>query len=583
MNDSWGGGWKAPTLLIRECCMMKVINELSDKPEWWRKVKEDTIANRWKKEALVMDWAAYLNNVLLLTLCQCIQELRIKADLYENSGLMPVYDYRAAVIKSDAIMTPELAASLRDAIKPLEDIPPEAKDWHPRSHQRVLDLVHPSLWPLVYGRSRVLRDRVISLEDSLDYCGMGSVIPLPSEDETRFIICEGGFSEERITILSNKFQWLPCDVDLNPTTGRAKVVSYINNLHPQEHAHLYPIIETFIEKSLPAWDIVLRWETNFAVQRLKVDNVGINECFCPEVCNPDVEEFRSGSPAHSDEESEESESDPGSPSTNALDVDWYVATHKMKLPDPCPKANGYVRMGAEDVKKAGFFGGKKQIQVIVKLANIHLTPERPFYNGGSWHTEGQLNEHIVSTALYYYDNENITDSSLSFRTCANKDGINEGMIGYEQDDHLSLERTFAINARGNLLQDIGSVLTKEGRALFFPNTLQHCVSSFKLADPTRPGHRKILALFLVDPAIPIISTANVPPQQKHWWSAQAGFDSGKGILPTELVEKVIQDVDWPIDLEEAKDMRLELMKDRSWFKDQEEERLESQQWNFCEH
>jgi len=30
------------------------------------------------------------------------------------------------------------------------------------------------------------------------------------------------------------------------------------------------------------------------------------------------------------------------------------------------------------------------LQVIVKLANIHLTPEKPTYNGGSWHVEGQL-------------------------------------------------------------------------------------------------------------------------------------------------------------------------------------------------
>jgi hypothetical protein len=34
--------------------------------------------------------------------------------------------------------------------------------------------------------------------------------------------------------------------------------------------------------------------------------------------------------------------------------------------------------------------GEKGIQVIVKLANIHLTPEKPKYEGGTWHVEGQL-------------------------------------------------------------------------------------------------------------------------------------------------------------------------------------------------
>lgn len=35
-----------------------------------------------------------------------------------------------------------------------------------------------------------------------------------------------------------------------------------------------------------------------------------------------------------------------------------------------------------------------KLQVIVKLANIHLTPEKPSYGGGTWHVEGQLNENM---------------------------------------------------------------------------------------------------------------------------------------------------------------------------------------------
>lgn len=53
------------------------------------------------------------------------------------------------------------------------------------------------------------------------------------------------------------------------------------------------------------------------------------------------------------------------------------------------------------------------LQVIVKLANIELTPEKPEYEGGSWHVERALNERIVATSLYYYSNENITNSTLS--------------------------------------------------------------------------------------------------------------------------------------------------------------------------
>lgn len=40
------------------------------------------------------------------------------------------------------------------------------------------------------------------------------------------------------------------------------------------------------------------------------------------------------------------------------------------------------------------------VQVIVKLANIILTPEKPEYPGGVWHVEGMENERIASSAIY---------------------------------------------------------------------------------------------------------------------------------------------------------------------------------------
>jgi hypothetical protein len=34
--------------------------------------------------------------------------------------------------------------------------------------------------------------------------------------------------------------------------------------------------------------------------------------------------------------------------------------------------------------------GHRGLQVIVKLATIYLTPDKPSYEGGSWHVEGQM-------------------------------------------------------------------------------------------------------------------------------------------------------------------------------------------------
>jgi hypothetical protein len=53
------GDWRATTLTIREVCMLKVIEDLTNKPDWWIKVNDDEIAAKWKKEAMEMPWGEY--------------------------------------------------------------------------------------------------------------------------------------------------------------------------------------------------------------------------------------------------------------------------------------------------------------------------------------------------------------------------------------------------------------------------------------------------------------------------------------------------------------------------------------------
>lgn len=36
--------------------MLRVVEELTNKPKWWLKVKEPEIAAKWKTEILEMDW-----------------------------------------------------------------------------------------------------------------------------------------------------------------------------------------------------------------------------------------------------------------------------------------------------------------------------------------------------------------------------------------------------------------------------------------------------------------------------------------------------------------------------------------------
>ncbi|KAM0251881.1 hypothetical protein ACHAQJ_007994 [Trichoderma viride] len=581
------GIWRAHTLVIREVCMLKLIEELTNKPEWWVKVRNPEIVDKWKKEALAIDWSAYKEHGDFSPemVDACIEELRIKADLYEQTGLVPVMDYSACVIKSDVVMTQGLSDDLKGAVARLEDIPDELKDWHPGSDGKVLDLVHPSLWPLVYGRSRILTDRRIGLQESLEYCGVGQVIPVPPESETHAI---NNFNVRQPVALSTRFQWLPCDVSVSKS-GNATIQSYINNLHPTLHEGLYPIIEKFIERSLPAWDIVYRWPKEFSTYRLYCFETQetVLRCQVPEICKLGYHCSEFNRPLNADEmpRAATERQDPSywDSERHRLDSQWFNQTHSNHTQGaPPPEARSIARclkLQSSHVKTSGFFNDASNIQVIVKLANIHLTPDKPNYDGGSWHVEGELNEHICATALYYYDSDNITDCHLDFRTVANNDNI-ATEVSYEQDHHEPLTHYFAINL-DSTIQDIGSVLTRPGRALFFPNLYQHHVSPFRLADPSRPGHRKILALFLVDPAIPIISTSNIPPQQRHWWQREILSSSSR--LPPELSEMVAQNIDFPIGEDVARQLRMDLIAERSKSQDTVNTQIGYMDWNFCEH
>jgi hypothetical protein len=267
------------------------------------------------------------------------------------------------------------------------------------------------------------------------------------------------------------------------------------------------------------------------------------------------------------------------------------------------------------------------LQIIVKMASIELTPEKPEFAPGGWHVEGQMNEHIVGTALYYLDSENITDTHLEFRTLTSSDQYDEYPVG--QQSFSWLESVFGTNlgsgSASACLQNYGSVATPQGRLLAFPNVFHHRVSGFKLADPTKPGHRRFIALWLVDPLTRIISTANVPPQQAEWWAdsvfgdfvdrkeddstagvppeiAQlilergvvggqlanalgAGAESKERKLPPELLNMIREELRDGLLMgrEEAEEHRLELMKERSAFHEEAENKWREAEYNFCEH
>ena len=82
-----------------------------------------------------------------------------------------------------------------------------------------------------------------------------------------------------------------------------------------------------------------------------------------------------------------------------------------------------------------------------------------------------MNERICATALYYLDSDNVTSSSLSFRMQTSDELYQD--ISIEQGSQSWLEQILGTSLvdDGVCLQNYGSVETRQGRLLAFPNVL----------------------------------------------------------------------------------------------------------------
>ncbi|PWY95979.1 hypothetical protein BO94DRAFT_600986, partial [Aspergillus sclerotioniger CBS 115572] len=56
---------------------------------------------------------------------------------------------------------------------------------------------------------------------------------------------------------TNKFQWLPCEVQFTGRETEVRITSYINNLHPKNR-RAYTAIEKLISTSIEPWNQVVK-------------------------------------------------------------------------------------------------------------------------------------------------------------------------------------------------------------------------------------------------------------------------------------------------------------------------------------
>ncbi|KAF3194392.1 hypothetical protein TWF225_006938 [Orbilia oligospora] len=281
-----------------------------------------------------------------------------------------------------------------------ENISEGQKDWHPNSNNQVLNLVHPSLWPIIYN---------VTIDSS------GNPLTPPNGKK--------GWT-------SKYFCWLPSEFEIC-SNGETKVASYINNLSTPEQKDLfYPILGRIFDKFMPLFNHVLANLKEGFYDRERVER---DYCYVrpEELSQKDhdrrwerlLKQFEErkyllivrlhGSEPEDDyygflddedkqQEGVDNEIDLGHEEESDCEdqyecgQDYYTVRNMGDVLDqrmwrpPKPKTLNDVQL--EDTTA----------HVIVKMANIILTPDKTEYTGGTWHMEAMENERIVSTGIYYY-------------------------------------------------------------------------------------------------------------------------------------------------------------------------------------
>ena len=539
LNADYGDGEDPYTTIELDCMALSWTIRL--KPHWHEKCCDITILAKWRAE--VQDQG---ENMQLFELA--LQHVQLLAGIGrdENYEVSPV-DH---VYSSDSIIPSEMLLAFRHEASTLEGVIPV--DYHPGSEQQVVDIVHPSLYPLIAGCSRVLKRPVLTLEASWKQ-NLGNLgLPILSSFDS--LHTRNPYGD---VALSKKFQWLPAEFHV-AADGSVQINSYINNLHPERHQRIYPLLAMIFGQCLPLLEQVLSDNIVKPNQQLRL------------LTNPHSHDMYDSFEESEGESSAEEEDD----------EDAYEAYYENRVPlaIPLPETFPVENMTHYLQKKVSL--RDKRLQVIVKLATIELTPEKPRYKGGVWHVEGMKNEQIVCTLIHYYSMENITESCLNFRHAISEPD-------YEQGDDRGVVYRYGLEDEQPLNQELGHVVAKEGRSIAFPNLYQHSVEPFELEDKTRPGHRKILVYFLVDPFQRVLSTADVPPQQRSWVSHQ--YDSplhailGVVGIPEDVIAYLFEFLDYPLSRADAEDIRAKLMEERSRYVDEVTEQVFERPFSLCEH
>ncbi|KAI8846263.1 hypothetical protein BC829DRAFT_491421 [Chytridium lagenaria] len=485
------GEHKAKTL--REQEYLGILCTVLCKPLWWQKYNDPTIAAKWRKE---LDCTDVTKDFLFQELEYIATHRIIKRE--DGTPLFwPLTPVGAFI--SDNIIQKDLATKFAPLMASVEHQAFGLMRWHPNSENQVLDIIHPSNYCFVYGKTKFSMKPNVLFGDLMWHQPPKNV----------------GYGD-----VSKKYQWLPSEFNVDDN-GKVRIDSYINNLHPKKNVELYDCIAKIFEAFLPMFECAvgsfkkepfhrINYDLSMTDSRSdwwkkKWDQYQENPEHWCDIFNEEYQNLYHSAPF-------------------LPDMEWDDFDDLMVYED-----EGFSGSPKLDTSLRG-----KNLQVMVKVASIFLTPE-------NLHTRGVAGIWRGRTMKPSWQREFIT---TRLRHEAVKGGFREIFNGedlpYEQNEHRGIEIVYGLfNEESVNLQASGLAESQEGRCLVFPNSNQHRVPSFELEDKTKPGHRKMLVFFLVQPNRMIPSTRHVPPQQQDW-AAESVNEILQEKLPMELVERIVK-------------------------------------------
>ncbi|KAJ2740264.1 hypothetical protein GGI20_005899, partial [Coemansia sp. BCRC 34301] len=364
-----------PMNTVVERRMRQMSSDIRTKPNWRDGLNDTDTLVDWATEAKAKELTDVEFRYVL-------DELKYYSSLHPLGSSVKL-SAADGVWFSDSLVDAETTSKLKEYAAILEDVPSRQKDWYPDDRSRVLNLVDPSLFPLIYSRSKLCRQTSTSPQIALNprmsgefpgsigkwreaLSGLGYYVP-PCVD--RYCDYE-----------SNISCWLPSEF-LVENNGAVTIESYINNLHPVKHAALYPVIASVFSKFIPL------------LEQVVTDLVHPRQ---PRVVPDSTKYYESDEPA---------------PECNDhLDEEYREWKKRATFVHPQPEPFATPERPITTYTLCG-----RRLQAIVRMSNIELTPSRPIYGGKDWSVAGLGNERIIATGIFFYDVANISQRSLQLR------------------------------------------------------------------------------------------------------------------------------------------------------------------------